>query len=126
MDQAAAPFGRLLRHWRQLRRCSQLALALQAEVSSRHLSCLETGKAQPSRAMVLRLTEQLDMPLRERNDMLTAAGYARLYAERQLADPGLKGARDALQRLLDAHEPWPAMAVDRHWNLMASNRTTQL
>ena len=95
-------------------------------MSTRHLSCLETGKAQPSRAMVLRLTEQLDMPLRERNDMLTAAGYARLYAERQLADPGLKGARDALQRLLDAHEPWPAMAVDRHWNLMASNRTTQL
>lgn len=126
MDQAAAPFGSLLRHWRQLRRCSQLALALQAEVSSRHLSWLETGKAQPSRAMVLRLAEQLDVPLRERNAMLTAAGYAPLYAERPLADPGLAVARDALQRLLNAHEPWPAMAVDRHWTLVASNRMVPL
>ena len=76
--------------------------------------------------MVLRLTEQLDMPLRERNAMLTAADYARLYAERQLADPGLTVARDALQRLLNAHEPWPAMAVDRHWTLVASNRMVPL
>ena len=122
MDQAAAPFGRLLRHWRTLRHCSQLALALQAQVSARHLSWLETGKAQPSRAMVLRLAEQLDVPLRERNAMLAAAGYAPLYGERPLNDPTLATVRGALQRLLDAHEPWPAFAVDRHWHLVAHNR----
>jgi transcriptional regulator with XRE-family HTH domain len=122
MDQARAPFGRLLRHWRMLRGRSQLALALQAEVSARHLSWLETGKAQPSRAMVLRLAEQLEVPLRERNAWLVAAGYAPLYAERPLTDPGLAAARAAVQRLLDAHEPWPALAVDRHWTLVAHNR----
>lgn len=135
MDQAVAPvaraaplcpFGRLLRHWRTQRRCSQLALALQAEVSARHLSWLETGKAQPSRAMVMRLAEQLNVPLRERNALLAAAGYAPLYPERPLADPGLAVARGALQRLLDAHEPWPALAVDRHWNLVAHNRMVPL
>ena len=90
MDRVAAPFGRLLRHWRTLRHCSQLALALQAQVSARHLSWLETGKAQPSRAMVLRLAERLDVPLRERNAMLTAAGYALLYGDRPLSDPTQK------------------------------------
>ena len=122
MDRVAAPFGRLLRHWRTLRHCSQLALALQAQVSARHLSWLETGKAQPSRAMVLRLAEQLDVPLRERNAMLTAAGFAPLYGDRPLSDPTLATVRGALQRLLDAHEPWPAFAVDRHWHLVAHNR----
>ena len=122
MDQARAPFGRLLRQWRQQRQHSQLDLALQADVSARHLSWLETGRAQPSRAMVLRLAEQLDVPLRERNALLVAAGFSPLYAERALADPGMTVARDVLQRLLDAHEPWPAMAVDRHWHLVAANR----
>ena len=126
MDQAAAPFGRLLRHWRTQRRCSQLALALQAQVSTRHLSWLETGKAQPSRAMVLRLAEQLDVPLRERNALLAAAGYAPLYGERPLSDTALASVRIALQRLLDAHEPWPALAVDRHWHLVAHNRMLPL
>ena len=126
MDQPAAPFGRLLRHWRTLRSCSQLTLALQAEVSARHLSWLETGKAQPSRAMVLRLAQQLDVPLRDRNAMLSAAGYAPLYGERPLSDPALASARAALQRLLDAHEPWPALAVDRHWQLVAHNRLVPL
>ena len=126
MDRATAPFGRLLRHWRTRRGRSQLALALQAEVSARHLSWLETGKSQPSRAMVLKLAEQLDVPLRERNALLGAAGYAPLYAERPLADPGLAVARGALQRLLDAHEPWPALAVDRHWQLVAHNRMVPL
>jgi transcriptional regulator with XRE-family HTH domain len=115
-------FGPLLRRWRQQRALSQLDLALQAEVSSRHLSWLETGRASPSRAMVLRLAEQLAVPLRERNSLLAAAGFAPLYAERALADPALARARQALQRLLDAHEPWPALAVDRHWNLVAHNR----
>ena len=126
MEQAAAPFGRLLRHWRTQRHCSQLALALEAEVSTRHLSWLETGKSQPSRGMVLRLAEQLDVPLRERNAMLSAAGYAPLYGERPLSDPALATVRDALQRLLDAHEPWPAFAVDRHWHLVAHNRLVPL
>lgn len=124
MDRAsqAASFGDLLRRWRQRRGLTQLALALDAGVSTRHLSWLETGRAAPSRAMVLRLAVQLDVPLRERNLLLQAAGYAPLYAERDLADPALTPARDALQRLLDAHEPWPALAVDRHWHLVAANR----
>jgi len=126
VGRAAATYGRLLRHWRMQRRCSQLALALQAEVSARHLSWLETGKAQPSRAMVLRLAEQLDVPLRERNALLAAAGYAPLFAERGLDDPALAPARQALQRLLTAHEPWPALAVDRHWQLVAHNRMVPL
>ena len=105
---------------------SQLALALQAEVSARHLSWLETGKAAPSRAMVLRLAERLELPLRERNGLLAAAGFAPLYRERALGDKALAPARDALQRLLTAHEPWPALAVDRHWNLVAHNRMLPL
>lgn len=128
MDQAAgpAPFGTLLRRWRQHRGLSQLALSLEAEVSARHLSWLESGKAAPSRAMVLRLAERLDLPLRERNAMLVAAGFAPLYAERALAHPALAPARAALQQLLDAHEPAPALAVDRHWNLVAHNRLVPL
>lgn len=117
-----ATFGAQLRRWRRQRGLSQMALALQTEVSARHLSWLETGKAGPSRAMVLRLAGQLDLPLRERNALLAAAGYAALYAERPLTDPALAEVRAALQRLLDAHEPWPALAVDRHWQLLAHNR----
>jgi transcriptional regulator with XRE-family HTH domain len=119
-------FGPLLRRRRKQSALSQLALSLNAEVSPRHLSWLETGKAQPSRAMVLRLAEQLNVPLRERNAWLAAAGYAPLFAERPLSDPAMHGARDALQRLLDAHEPWPALAVDRHWQLVAHNRLVPL
>ncbi len=121
-----APFGAQLRRWRGRRGLSQLALALQAEVSTRHLSWLETGRAAPSRAMVLRLAERLELPLRERNGLLAAAGFAPLYRERPLADAALAPARSALQRLLAAHEPWPALAVDRHWNLVAHNRTVPL
>ena len=126
MDSARAPFGRLLRQGRHRAGLSQLTLALQAEVSARHLSWLETGRAQPSRAMVLRLAEQLTVPLRERNAWLQAAGYAPLYTERPLSDPALATARAALERLLRAHEPWPALAVDRHWNLLAHNRPVAL
>lgn len=122
----AASFGQLLRRRRAQRGLSQLALALDAGVSTRHLSWLETGRASPSRAMVLRLAQRLDVPLRERNLLLQATGYAPLYAERDLADPALAPARDALQRLLDAHELWPALAVDRHWNLVAANRAVGL
>lgn len=127
MDRAATPgFGLQLRHWRQQRGLSQLALALAAEVSARHLSWLEADKSQPSRAMVLRLAERLDLPLRERNGLLMAAGYAPMYGERSLDHPALAPARGALQRLLDAHEPAPALAVDRHWNLVAHNRLVPL
>ncbi len=127
MDRAAIPgFGQQLRQWRQRRGLSQLALALAAEVSARHLSWLEADKSQPSRAMVLRLAERLDLPLRERNGLLMAAGYAPMYGERGLDHPALAPARGALQRLLDAHEPAPALAVDRHWTLVAHNRLVPL
>jgi len=117
-----APVGELLRHWRQYRRWSQLDLAQEAGVSTRHLSCLETGRALPSREMLLRLSERLQVPLRDRNRLLTAAGYAPMYRERPLADPAMQPAHAAVQRVLQAHEPFPALAVDRHWNLVAHNR----
>lgn len=103
-----------------------MALALDAGISARHLSWLETGKSQPSRAMVLRLGTRLELPLRERNVLLLAAGYAPMYADREPSHPALGTALQAVQRLLDAHEPWPALAVDRHWNLVAANRMVQL
>ena len=119
-------FGGLLRHWRGQRALSQLALALSAEVSARHLSWLETGKSEPSRAMVLRLAERLDLPQRERNALLAAAGYAPLYRQSPFDGAVLAPARAVLQQLLNAHEPAPALAVDRHWNLLASNRLVPL
>jgi transcriptional regulator with XRE-family HTH domain len=119
---APQPFGLYLRQWRQHRRLSQLDLAQEAEISTRHLSFVETGRAVPSREMVLRLAERLDVPLRERNALLVAAGYAPMYRERPLDDPALSAARQAVELILKSHEPYPAMAVDRHWNLLASNR----
>ncbi len=116
------PIGHLLREWRERKRLSQLALALDAEVSTRHLSFLETGKAQPSREMVLRLAERLDVPLRERNTLLLAAGFAPAYPERSLEDPALEAARAVVDRVLAGHEPYPALAIDRTWNLIAANR----
>jgi len=118
---APRPFGEYLRHWRQHRRLSQLDLASEAEISTRHLSFVETGRSQPSREMVLRLAERLDVPLRERNAMLVAAGYAPMYGERPLDDPALSAARQAVELILKSHEPYPALAVDRHWNLVAAN-----
>ena len=113
--------GALLRQWRQRRRLSQLDLACEAEISTRHLSFVETGRAQPSRDMLLHLAEQLDIPLRERNRLLGAAGYAPLYSQHELADPALAPARQAIEQLLKAHEPYPALAIDRQWNLLAAN-----
>jgi transcriptional regulator with XRE-family HTH domain len=115
------PIGDLLREWRERRRLSQLALALDAEVSTRHLSFLETGRARPSREMVLRLAERMDIPLRERTTMLLAAGFAPVYPERDLDDPALRAARRAVDLVLDGHKPYPAHAVDRYWTLVASN-----
>lgn len=119
-------FGDHLRHWRQHRRLSQLALAGEAQVSTRHLSYVETGRASPSRDMVLRLAQRLDVPLRERNAWLVAAGYAPMYRERPLDDPAMAPARAAVQRILHSHEPWPALAMDRHWNLVLHNRLVPL
>ncbi|MCZ8284189.1 MAG: helix-turn-helix domain-containing protein, partial [Bacteroidia bacterium] len=119
---AAQPFGDHLRHWRQHRRLSQLDLAQEADVSTRHLSFVETGRSVPSREMVLRLSERLDIPLRERNALLVAAGYAPMYRERPLNDPALASAREAVELLLKSHEPYPALALDRHWNIVATNR----
>jgi transcriptional regulator with XRE-family HTH domain len=117
-----AGVGELLRDWRKRRHQSQLALALQAGVSQRHLSFVESGRSQPSREMLLHLAEELDMPLRERNRLLNAAGFAPVFPERPLSDPALEPARRAVERVLAAHEPYPALAVDRHWFLVAANR----
>lgn len=113
--------GDLLREWRQRRRLSQLELACRADISTRHLSFVETGRSAPSRDMVLRLAEQLGVPLRERNTLLTAAGYAPAFPERPLGDPALVAARAAVEQLVHGHDPYPALAVDRHWTLVAAN-----
>src|SRR5205807_1200253 len=112
-DVASLPtVGSLLRDWRQRRRLSQLDLALEAGVSTRHLSFVETGRSKPSADMVLHLAEQLQVPLRDRNQLLLAAGYAPQYAAHSLSDPELAPIRDALGHVLAGHEPYPALAVD--------------
>ena len=121
MIDAAPSVGKLLREWRRRRRLSQLDLAAEAEVSQRHLSFVESGRSTPSRDMVLRLAEQLAIPLRERNVLLMAAGYAPVYRERALDDPGLGAARKAVELILKGHEPHPALAIDRHWTLVSAN-----
>ena len=113
--------GELLRGWRQRRRLSQLDLAVEAEVSARHLSFVETGRSRPSRELLLHLAEHLDVPLRERNSLLLAAGYAPAYRERSLDDEGMDPVRDALDRVLGGHEPYPAVIVDRRWDLVTAN-----
>jgi transcriptional regulator with XRE-family HTH domain len=119
---AARTIGDHLRDWRQRRRLSQMDLALEAEVSTRHLSFVETGRAAPSREMVLRLAEVLDVPLRDRNLMLVAAGFAPVFPERPLDDPEVASARAAVDLVLKGHEPYPAVALDRHWVIVAHNR----
>jgi transcriptional regulator with XRE-family HTH domain len=116
--------GEHLRSWRQRRRMSQLDLACEADISTRHVSFLETGRARPSRDMVLHLAERLEVPLRERNVLLVAAGFAPVFAERTLDDPALVAAREAIALVLAAHEPYPAIAVDRHWTLVAANKAS--
>jgi transcriptional regulator with XRE-family HTH domain len=114
-------FGSLLRHWRSVRRVSQLDLALQADISTRHLSCVETGRSQPSRDMVMRLAEALEIPLRERNALLLAAGYAPLYRHTVLEAPELEAARRAVELLMAQLEPNPVLVLDRHWNTLRMN-----
>jgi transcriptional regulator with XRE-family HTH domain len=113
--------GGLLRGWRQRRRLSQLELSVEAEVSTRHLSFVETGRSKPSRELVLHLAEHLDVPLRDRNSLLMAAGYAPAYRETMLDDESMAPVRDALDTILAGHEPYPAVIVDAHWTLVAAN-----
>lgn len=120
-----APIGTLIRDWRQRRRLSQLDLACEADISTRHLSFMENGRARPSREMLLHLAERLSVPLRERNALLVAAGYAPAYAEHALDAPELAAARQAVQRVIDSHAPFPALAVDRHWQLLMANVPAQ-
>src|SRR5215213_4258947 len=117
-----ARVGSLLRDWRLRRRLSQLDLALEAGVSARHVSFVETGRARPSPEMVLHLAEQLDVPLRDRNGLLLAAGYAPVYEERDLEAPDMESVRTALELVLRGHEPYPAAVVDRSWELIQGNR----
>lgn len=116
------PIGEQLREWRQRRRLSQLALATGAGVSQRHVSFVESGRAMPSRELVLALARQLEVPFRERNTLLLAAGFAPIYRERPLTAPELAPARTAIELVLEAYEPFPALAIDRHWTLTLSNR----
>jgi len=113
--------GHLLQQWRQVRRLSQLALASDARVSPRHLSFVESGRSAPSRDMIITLAAALDVPLRDRNQLLLAGGYAPIYHETPLADPAMAAVHDALHRVLRHHQPYPAVVLDRHWNVLATN-----
>ena len=119
------PVGSQLRQWRQRRHLSQLDLAGDAQISARHLSFVETGRSQPSREMILHLADQLEVPMRERNVLLVAAGFAPIFAERSLDDPALAPARAAIDAVIEGHKPYPCFALDRHWNVVASNRALQ-
>lgn len=121
MQTQILPVGAQLRAWRGRRRLSQLDLALDAEISARHLSFLETGRSRPSRPMLMRLADRLAIPARDRNLLLVAAGFAPALPERSLDDPALAAARRAVDLVLTAHEPFPALAVDRHWHMLAAN-----
>jgi transcriptional regulator with XRE-family HTH domain len=121
MSEPARGVGAHLRAWRQRRRLSQLELALDAGISARHLSFLETGRSAPSREMLLRLAERLQVPMRERNVLLVAAGYAPVFPVRSLEDPALEAARKAIDLVLESQKPYPAFALDRHWQIAASN-----
>jgi transcriptional regulator with XRE-family HTH domain len=115
-------FGSLLRHWRETRRYSQMDLALEANVSSKHVSFLETGRNRPSREMIVRLSSAMDIPLRDRNLMLTAAGFASAYPESSLEAPEISQVEEALQRILDKHEPYPAIVVNGSWDVVRQNQ----
>ena len=117
----ATGVGALLRDWRQRRHLSQLDLALDAGISARHLSFVETGRSRPSPEMVLQLADQLEVPLRDRNQLLLAAGYAPMYGQRALDEPEMAPVREALDLVLRGHEPYPAVVVDRGWNMVAAN-----
>jgi transcriptional regulator with XRE-family HTH domain len=117
-----APIGTLLREWRERRRRTQLDLALDAGISARHLSFVETGRSTPGADIIVRISERLELPLRERNRLLLAAGYAPAFPDRSLHDPEMQPTRAVLELILAQHEPYPAMVIDRHWNLISANK----
>ena len=126
-ESSNSSFSEFCRRWRNFRKLSQLDLAMEAGVSQRHISWLETNRSQPSRDMVIRLAEALDMPLRERNHFLIAAGYSAIYHERQLGEPAMQAINEAIEAVLQHHDPLPAMVVDRFWNIrMTNNGANQL
>ena len=120
------PVGRLVRRWREHRRLSQLQLANETGVSSRHLSFIETGRSQPSSSMILRLSEFLEVPLRDRNTLLLAAGFAPTFPESDLSEVSMSAVSTAINQVLDAHEPYPAAVVDQHWELVAANAAIEV
>jgi transcriptional regulator with XRE-family HTH domain len=120
------PVGQLLRGWRERRMLTQLELALRAEVSARHLSFIETGRSRPTSAMILRLAQQLDVPLRERNVLLLSGGYAPAFPVHALADPPMQAVHEAIEHVLRAHEPYPAVVIDAGWELVAANGAVPL
>ena len=126
VGQLPRPVGELLRQWREHRRLSQLELALEAEISARHLSFVETGRSLPSREMILRLADHLEVPLRERNHLLLAAGYAPVYAETELDSPPMLAVREAVRQILGDHEPYPAVVIDGRWNLVEANASVAM
>jgi transcriptional regulator with XRE-family HTH domain len=126
VTQEPAPVGKLLRDWRERRRLTQLDLALRAEVSARHLSFVETGRSRPTSEMILRLAQYLDVPLRERNVLLLSGGYAPEYPANGLADPPMAAVNDAIEHVLRAHEPFPAVVIDARWELVAANDAVPL
>lgn len=119
-------FTHNLREWRRLRKMSQLELALAAEVSQRHVSWLETGRSQPSREMVLKLSDAMNVPLRERNNILNSAGFANIYTEKDLNEPAMESVKNILSEMLEHHEPYPAYVIDRHWNIKMQNNATNI
>jgi transcriptional regulator with XRE-family HTH domain len=123
---ATAGVGPLLRDWRKRRRLSQLDLALEAGVSARHLSFVETGRSRPSADMVLQLADQLDVPLRNRNQLLLAAGHAPVFEQHDLEDPEMAPVRQAIDLILGGHDPYPAVVIDRAWEMLGANRTVAL
>ncbi len=125
-ETGATPFGAALRHWRTSQGWSQLDLSLEAETTTRHLSFLETGRSRPSRAMVDRLSAALTLPLRERNSLYVAAGFSPAFTESDIEDPSMEGFRRAIDMLLDKHNPYPAYAIDGHWNIVRANTAAQL
>jgi len=120
------PVGKLLRSWRERRMISQLELALRAEVSARHLSFVETGRSRPTSDMILRLAHQLNVPLRERNVLLLSGGYAPAFPVNRLADPPMQAVHEAIEYVLRAHEPYPAVVIDAGWDLVAANGAVPL
>jgi len=126
MTNNTASFNSTLRHWRKLRKISQLELALNADVSQRHISWLETGRSQPSKEMIIRLSEAMEIPLRDRNILLNSAGFSSLYTHKTLDEPSMAPINEILETILSNHEPYPAYVLDRYWNIKMQNKASKI